>query len=117
MENASNRMKPANHPLPRRKKRWLPDMDLNHDKQIQSLLCYRYTIGQTGADRRLKGLAFQSSRHGKWTNPHPALSHPMGEGEVRNAFVATTNLETIPRVGLASLSHRMGEGRGEGLLN
>ena len=29
--------------------RWLPDMDLNHDKQIQSLLCYRYTIGQTGA--------------------------------------------------------------------
>ena len=26
--------------------RWLPDMDLNHDKQIQSLLCYRYTIGQ-----------------------------------------------------------------------
>jgi hypothetical protein len=29
--------------------RWLPDMDLNHDKQIQSLLCYRYTIGQTSA--------------------------------------------------------------------
>lgn len=27
---------------------WLPDMDLNHDKQIQSLLCYRYTIGQDG---------------------------------------------------------------------
>lgn len=26
--------------------RWLPDMDLNHDKQIQSLLCYRYTIRQ-----------------------------------------------------------------------
>lgn len=24
-------------------------MDLNHDKQIQSLLCYRYTIGQTRA--------------------------------------------------------------------
>lgn len=23
-------------------------MDLNHDKQIQSLLCYRYTIGQNG---------------------------------------------------------------------
>jgi hypothetical protein len=30
---------------------WLPDMDLNHDKQIQSLLCYRYTIGQV---RRVK---------------------------------------------------------------
>ena len=23
-------------------------MDLNHDKQIQSLLCYHYTIGQPG---------------------------------------------------------------------
>ena len=30
---------------------WLPDMDLNHDKQIQSLLCYRYTIGQTGGGK------------------------------------------------------------------
>ena len=30
---------------------WLPDMDLNHDKQIQSLLCYRYTIGQTNASK------------------------------------------------------------------
>ena len=30
-------------------KTWLPDMDLNHDKQIQSLLCYRYTIGQAVA--------------------------------------------------------------------
>jgi hypothetical protein len=27
-------------------KNWLPNMDLNHDKQIQSLLCYRYTIRQ-----------------------------------------------------------------------
>lgn len=31
--------------------RWLPDMDLNHDKQIQSLLCYRYTIGQTSVSK------------------------------------------------------------------
>jgi hypothetical protein len=30
-------------------KDWLPDMDLNHDKQIQNLLCYRYTIGQAGS--------------------------------------------------------------------
>src|SRR3974390_1092896 len=30
---------------------WLPDMDLNHDKQIQSLLCYRYTIGQVRAPK------------------------------------------------------------------
>jgi hypothetical protein len=28
--------------------KWLPDMDLNHDKVIQSHLCYRYTIGQDG---------------------------------------------------------------------
>ncbi len=25
---------------------WLPDMDSNHDKQFQRLLCYRYTIRQ-----------------------------------------------------------------------
>lgn len=31
--------------------KWLPDMDLNHDKQIQSLLCYRYTIGQTNGTK------------------------------------------------------------------
>lgn len=30
-------------------KTWLPDMDLNHDKQIQRLLCYHYTIGQSVA--------------------------------------------------------------------
>ena len=33
---------------------WLPDMDLNHDKQIQSLLCYRYTIGQAGNAENVK---------------------------------------------------------------
>lgn len=33
--------------LPTLRRGWLPDMDLNHDKQIQSLLCYRYTIGQS----------------------------------------------------------------------
>ena len=27
---------------------WLPRMDSNHDKQIQNLLCYRYTTGQEG---------------------------------------------------------------------
>ncbi len=36
-------------------------MDLNHDKQIQSLLCYRYTIGQT-SDSKLEGLRNKSSR-------------------------------------------------------
>ncbi len=41
---------------------WLPDMDLNHDKQIQSLLCYRYTIGQAGAGTNLEVSAKESSR-------------------------------------------------------
>ncbi len=33
---------------------WLPDMDLNHDKQIQSLLCYHYTIGQPGVGTNVR---------------------------------------------------------------
>ena len=41
---------------------WLPDMDLNHDKQIQSLLCYRYTIGQAGAGTNVKVSRAESSR-------------------------------------------------------
>jgi hypothetical protein len=41
---------------------WLPDMDLNHDKQIQSLLCYRYTIGQCDASRSVGHPLRQSSR-------------------------------------------------------
>lgn len=34
--------------------RWLPSMDSNHDKQIQSLLCYRYTTRQSSAWRTVK---------------------------------------------------------------
>ena len=41
---------------------WLPDMDLNHDKQIQSLLCYRYTIGQAGARSSVSLSDAESSR-------------------------------------------------------
>ena len=41
---------------------WLPDMDLNHDKQIQSLLCYHYTIGQPGVWRKVRTLLAESSR-------------------------------------------------------
>ena len=41
------------NPICKTWERWLPDMDLNHDKQIQSLLCYRYTIGQTDVWHRL----------------------------------------------------------------
>ena len=40
---------------------WLPDMDLNHDKQIQSLLCYRYTIGQTGMRTKVGNSPRESS--------------------------------------------------------
>ncbi len=32
---------------------WLPDMDLNHDKQIQNLLCYHYTIGQCASGEKV----------------------------------------------------------------
>ena len=68
---------------------WLPDMDLNHDKQIQSLLCYRYTIGQAGAFDRLNGFPAQSSRqtgsslkesNGFNVRPRPGPL-PRGEGE------------------------------------
>ena len=41
---------------------WLPDMDLNHDKVIQSHLCYRYTIGQTSVSYRLN-IPFAESRN------------------------------------------------------
>ena len=37
-------------------------MDLNHDKVIQSHLCYRYTIGHAGAFGKLMSFAVQSSR-------------------------------------------------------
>jgi hypothetical protein len=36
-------------------------MDLNHDKQIQSLLCYRYTIGQCESAMKVSPLILQSS--------------------------------------------------------
>ena len=41
---------------------WLPDMDLNHDKQIQSLLCYHYTIGQAGLRAKIEVSWRESSR-------------------------------------------------------
>ena len=37
-------------------------MDLNHDKQIQSLLCYRYTIGQCEAGTKVSRFDTASSR-------------------------------------------------------
>ncbi len=51
---------------------WLPDMDLNHDKVIQSHLCYRYTIGQDAAWPRLDSFRGQSSRSFDLTHKNPA---------------------------------------------
>ena len=42
--------------------KWLPNMDLNHDKQIQRLLCYRYTIRQMG--RQIYGVWGESQVSG-----------------------------------------------------
>src|SRR5256885_5102768 len=49
--------------------KWLPDMDLNHDKQIQSLLCYRYTIGQTGGFK--VGIGAKESRQQRMKTQNP----------------------------------------------
>ena len=55
---------------------WLPDMDLNHDKQIQSLLCYRYTIGQAGASDSVNHSRGQSS-HQRRTGVAPVSNFLM----------------------------------------
>ena len=123
---------------------WLPDMDLNHDKQIQSLLCYRYTIGQAGAWDRLKGFISQSSRQRSskanelksiHARPHPGPL-PRGEGEaggVAREFVryicnhrlpdtrfkpnTTTSGARIATKRQIILPLLGGEGRGEGGRN
>ena len=59
---------------------WLPDMDLNHDKQIQSLLCYRYTIGQTDASGKLENFAGQSSRHAAGSESRKTVAHGASRG-------------------------------------
>jgi hypothetical protein len=59
---------------------WLPDMDLNHDKQIQSLLCYRYTIGQAGALGRLKNFFGQSSRQTTVPEGREKVAHGFNRG-------------------------------------
>ena len=62
-------------------KNWLPDMDLNHDKQIQSLLCYRYTIGQANG----RSIKVQS-----------------GESRVRNGGVKALKRYSVTTVLLAT---------------
>jgi hypothetical protein len=59
---------------------WLPDMDLNHDKQIQSLLCYRYTIGQGGASGRLESFSGQSSQQTAVPEGQTTIAHGFNRG-------------------------------------
>ena len=66
-------------------KNWLPDMDLNHDKQIQSLLCYRYTIGQEGAPTKLKGFIGQSSWQTAVPEGRMTIAHGFNRGLTRKS--------------------------------
>src|SRR5882724_6857952 len=92
------------------KMNWLPDMDLNHDKQIQSLLCYRYTIGQAGGSKVSIGTAESRRRESgprRWGQfigttalvvhrslpPHPGPL-PWGEGE---SFLPALKYEPLTR--------------------
>ena len=59
---------------------WLPDMDLNHDKQIQSLLCYRYTIGQAGACRSVNLSCGQSSHQTEVPEGRMTIAHGFNRG-------------------------------------
>jgi hypothetical protein len=59
---------------------WLPDMDLNHDKQIQSLLCYRYTIGQTDVWPRLGNFTSQSSQQPAAPQGQMIIAHGFNRG-------------------------------------
>ena len=59
---------------------WLPDMDLNHDKQIQSLLCYRYTIGQGGAVSRINLSGDQSSCQTAVPEGQETVAHGFNRG-------------------------------------
>src|SRR2546426_4628686 len=65
---------------------WLPNMDLNHDKQIQSLLCYHYTIRHARCGNQSSHFSPPvklKRAHAKRTvSPlTPALSPLRGEGE------------------------------------
>jgi hypothetical protein len=59
---------------------WLPDMDLNHDKQIQSLLCYRYTIGQAGASYKLENFVSESSCQSEVAQRRKKIAHGFNHG-------------------------------------
>ena len=85
---------------------WLPDMDLNHDKQIQSLLCYRYTIGQTDALENLKSPCPESSRQTfAWLKEQsgayacPGRAVPKGHATIAQRFNAglEANRSGVPK--------------------
>ena len=85
---------------------WLPDMDLNHDKQIQSLLCYRYTIGQTDALENLKSPCPESSRQTfAWLKEQsgayacPGRAVPKGHATIAQRFNAglEANRSVVPK--------------------
>src|SRR5690349_24473178 len=59
---------------------WLPDMDLNNDKQIQSLLCYRYTIGQAGAFRSVNLSTRESSCQTAVPQGRMTIAHGFNRG-------------------------------------
>ena len=96
-------------------KEWLPDMDLNHDKQIQSLLCYRYTIGQPTASVKLKCFSGQSSRQTVWQCPELEFClmnalvgpHCCAAGTSGPSFVA----EILRRMDSSSLPLKLGHCR------
>ena len=71
-----------------KKRSWLPDMDLNHDKQIQSLLCYRYTIGQAGACRSVNLSPAQSSRQTKGSESRKRVAHGASRGIEQEEFTS-----------------------------
>ena len=73
---------------------WLPDMDLNHDKQIQSLLCYRYTIGQT-SDFKVKAWTPES----RLLNPTSHFGFPSDLGFRISDFGAQKTQTQHPKQG------------------
>src|SRR5262245_26041624 len=77
---------------------WLPDMDLNHDKQIQSLLCYRYTIGQASAFERLNLSFAESSGQTTGSESRKTVARGVSRGSVI-AFGSSTGWakETLAR--------------------
>src|ERR1044072_1168417 len=84
--NSKNSVNSVSNSAPRRFRgeinqgSWLPDMDLNHDKQIQSLLCYRYTIGQAGACKSVNLSCGQSSHQTEVPEGRKTIAHDFNRG-------------------------------------